>query len=944
MAMNRTNSAGDHDVRPVIFIGLGSSGAKIVSRISEYIDRGANDFAKRFYRYYLITSEVDPEEGTSKEIARFPLARQQLSTRQAITPLWDNLEDGISSEFRKWWYASKDAQPWIPPVKSLDTGSGGMRSIGRALLHNKCLDSNDNLIANFEAIRRSIENEIEQQRIEDQADVHLSSIDCYVFGLLAGGTCSGTILDLSFLLKAGLGVQTNLFGIFLLGDVCYDGIPYKEIKPTTKHIQLSNTTYALAELALIHTNTGFEIVKDEWSRRVGRLDLGAFPAVFDQKPFNSITVVGAKNDDGFSFNKSGNQFYAYLDFVARYYSDFFTSEAVYRQVGRTVDLSMASAQRVDARYPSRPNDFQRIGAMCIQVPKDKIWALIRDDISETVSVNMFKNADEARCKHLLNTFCAQIGWDILDSDESEFVPSSANEPLILSDETLPDSKQDFESIWKQTMQSVTDFYSSRSSADGDEVQSLVQSFRADKWQPALNDFLDDVLGQTAGQRLSIGSAKWAIDSLLKLIDERITRLTSVEKQLQSDLFGKGPNTLKAQFESCLQQETSEFPSKSILNPLAALARRSWPGMANVAQVLQAYRDRLRAYSIAIVAKAALKPLRDELMIMSVVRKLVAHYAAREMFEAHRASATNAFAETTVAGSTTQEIISDRVSIQKCFVDPILSGAVSSDSKASRKDVAVEQVLIEWSGTEQAGMKHAWDTIADHLRSQSKKVQDAEVVIRQDAVKRTIDGLRSALKAQFAAQVERVFQPAVEHISIWNAIRLYVENSGGDPDTVLKNMFSTYLRRAKHFTRLNGAQDADSAFQPTPDIMYLCNAKDAQQCFEDLGLKNPGTYLTQLMEQALGGGSIYPMESEHPPHNEVRLFMVLRGELPYFYEGFEGLNKLLLDPPIQEIGDEKNWSDSRFPEWISRWWRTAEEDDRPYFLKMLVKSSEASSEG
>jgi hypothetical protein len=939
MVTNGKKSAAGRDVKPVIFIGLGSSGAKIVSKLSEYLDKNADEFAKRFYRYYLITSEVDPEDGTSKEISRFPLARKQLSPRQAINPLWETNDTVISAEFRKWWYTEKaGAEPWIPPVKSLDTGSGGMRSIGRALLHSKCLDSKESLIDNFAGILRSLESEVERLHdVEDRADVHMSSIDCYVFGLLAGGTCSGTLLDLAFLLKAGFGSQTNLFGIFLLGDICYDGIPYKELKPITKHIQLTNTTYALAELALVQSNTGFDIICSEWPRRIGRLDLSgdAYKAVFDQKPFNSIALVGAKNDDGFSFNKSGNQFNTYLDFIAKYYSDFFTSDAVYRQVGRTVDKSMASAQRIDARYPSRPNDFQRVGYMCIQVPKDKIRTLLRYDISETIGVNMFKNADAQRCKALLDTFFTRVGLDVLASDQSEFAPSPRNEPIIPVDEPLPDTAQDFETQWKQTEQSVIDFYAPRTSSDSKEIQELVQKYRDTKWRPALNDLLDDLLGQKAGQPLSIGSAKWAIETLLQLINERMAQLTAREKQLQAQLFREGPSSLKAQFDACLQQETSEFPPKSIFNPLALLARRSWPGASNVAQTLRAFKDGLRQYAIAVAAGAALEPLHDELTILAVVRKLIAHYAARSIFETNRTAAAAIFTESSTAGSITQEILSDRESIEKCFVQPILMGPASSDTTTSRKALAMEQVLIEWSGTDLGGIKSAWGAIADHLRAGSKKVQDAEVVIRNDVIKRTIDRLRDGLMANFTEQSNRVFEPAVEDLSVWDALRLYVEKTGDDPDSVLKKLFTVYLRRAKHFTKLNGNQDADTAFTPSPDVLYLCSVKDAQKCFADLGLKNPENYLTQLMEQALSGGSIYPMESENPPHNEIQLFLVLNGELPYFYEGFEGVIKLLLNPPVQETGDEKNWSDARFPEWIRRWWADPDPKKQPYFLQQLV---------
>ena len=700
MATNQQKSDVDSGVRPVIFIGLGSTGAKIVSLIYEDLTKNADEFAKKFYRYYNITSEVDPEKGTSLGCPRFVLARKQLTSRQAISPLCDVDVSSISSDFKRWWYAEEDGtKPWVPPVASLDAGSGGLRSIGRALLHSKCMDQKSNLIANFKEILNSIRNAVENlKQPEERARVNLSSINCYLFGLLAGGTCSGTLLDIAFLIKAGLGALTNLFGVFLLGDVCYDGIPYREQKAMTKHIQMSNTAYALAELALVQSKTGFNIIKNEWPRRIGVLDLGSEECrkmgLFDQKPFNNITLIGAKNDDGFSFNKGGNQFMTYHHFVAKYYSDFFTSEACQRQVGRIVDRNMESAQRIDMRWPSRPNDFQRIGYMCIQVPKDKVLALVNCEVAECIGLNMFKNAEESRCKALLEAFLARIGWDILASDRSEFAPSVENEPIISSDEPLPGQAKEFEDTWQQTMHSVDSYYAQQTSADKPEVKRLVQKF-SDKWKRALSDLLDNLLGQTAGQRLSMGSAKWIFETLLKLVNDRIGKLTATEKDLQADLFNKeNPSSSKAQFDACLQNETSAFPPRKRLNLLGNLTRKHWPGASNVEQALRTYKGRLRAYSITVTAKAALEPLRNELMIMSVVRKVIAEHAARGIFETNIAVAASIFAASSGDDPIVQEVISDRENTNKCFVQPILSATAYSDTKDSRKDFAASAQYVE----------------------------------------------------------------------------------------------------------------------------------------------------------------------------------------------------------------------------------------------------------
>ena len=73
--------------RPVLLLGLGSTGAKIVSALKKHIDAEGDFYAKHFIRYLRITSEVNPEKGVDSSIPGLSLAVPKLSAPQAVNGL-----------------------------------------------------------------------------------------------------------------------------------------------------------------------------------------------------------------------------------------------------------------------------------------------------------------------------------------------------------------------------------------------------------------------------------------------------------------------------------------------------------------------------------------------------------------------------------------------------------------------------------------------------------------------------------------------------------------------------------------------------------------------------------------------------------------------------------------------------------------------------------------
>jgi hypothetical protein len=800
-----------------------------------------------------------------------------------------------------------------------------VRTIGRVLLHSQSLSgSGENLLQVLSGIKDKINNDkINEPKKEIQAQIHLEGgLTCYVFGTLAGGTCSGIMSDLGFLIKAGLGYQTNLIGTFLLGDVCYDGKSEMEIRPLEKAAQRTNTIYGLAELVFLHTDTGFQIAEPEWCKRIGNIDLsgGDYQSIFNQKPYNTITVVGAKNDDGYSLNTQGNNLVAYYALVGRYYAQFLTSAAFRKEQGRLVDQEAQETMTADVANPSRPNNFQRLGCMSLRVPTEKIKALVDAEIAGTLGADFIKNADMPRCGRLETEFLSRVGWDALLSDQSGFVPLDG---LDLQAGELPDRAEEFRSVWEQSFLDITNHYALYTDPGSGMVSAKVSEFKGAKSGPAIQAMLDNLLGQNAGARLSLGSLKWLLEKLTTQVSSKLTSLENAIKGMQAELHGSDKRNLTQAFRECLDEQCQDFPEKSI-NPFSMLKRRSWGGGADVASALTLYRDKLRAYAVHTVVKSVLDSMEQELLKISTTRKLVARYVVRGIIKDH-SSVDAAFGTESSVYVTQQEVISDREEIGQCLVQPLLAKK-HVDSGATLKTLALDAILVKWAGRDGDGIKGTWDQIAKLLDSRKGKVADAGSLATEETFQTALSQLQEMLEIRYSSELEKVFKPAIEQLSVWDSLRLYVEKTGNDPDTVLKNLFSVYLSRAKFFTRLSDDKGVDTT-KLTPSVSYICNTEDANACFKMLKINN-SAYLSELMSHALKGAMINPLPMKDPPRNEILIFLKEKGRLPYFYAEFREIRRLLSNTSVQKPDSDKNWSDKRFPEWIRKWWG---KDPKPFFL-------------
>lgn len=900
---------GDRDrvedtIRPTIFIGLGSTGAKIVSRLKALIQsEGDGSLEHDFLNYLIITSEVTPERGVDRNIGSYVYSSQGLTGRTAVETFTKHRganKELIRDTFRQWWPHDEDGEPWIPPVNDAGIGAGGVRALGRLLLHMRCMDITlvDRLHQEVEAIRKKKESlEPHLRHLVDD-----KSVTVYLFGLLAGGTCSGSAADIALLIRSAL-PKAMLHGVFLLGDICYAGADAHELDPRKVSAQKKNTEHALAELTLLQTEYGRQIALKNWVRHIGRARISE--DAFDSKPFFKIALVGARNDNGYRLQ----EFSDYVEFVARFHALIYTTGAYKEQVGRAVDEQSQNVTSWDSDFPGRPNNFVRLGLMNVEIPKDKILALIRHKIADKLALENFKKVDHARCEATKSRFFNQIQWSRIDQD---FLPEARSFVPDLS--MRPASADEFEEMWQNAKADTDRFLQSWYVEDSPHAQKRVESF-LDRLDHALDVVIQDFLGQAEDRPVSFGALEHLITLLMEAVNAQIDKNGEQREKLEEELFA--PGGLNTQFETVLANHVEVYPSKL----KRILAGRS-VGNEELADLLEAFQRKGRSYCGHVVLDKALALFRSRLLALSVARKLVTgEECARRFFQAVQQERNEVFRQSQYRHGVKQGVLERMEDIESVFVDPILNAFVGAGSQMVRHEAAQTHVLQNWRGANDGSLLDSFRSLLLQLRPEATGIRTLTLDQAMADV-RIIDQLEDmavGLRRAFQSAEQRVFRPAIEETSVWEGIRRYLRKNKGDPDVKIKGLFSSYAARAAFFPVLSQRAQTDS-FEPARYNFCICRLDDAQTAFERLNLPSPKTYLNTLFTHAFGY-SPRAIPQSNTSSFALSILRMIEGELPTNYEGYENLAELLRlsnEEQVEEAQRKKLWTDRRFPVWIREW--------------------------
>lgn len=930
--------------RPVIFIGLGSTGTKIVSKIRKSINERADEnsgWFSRFYHYLGIMSETSPEDGVDTTMDLIHLASNGLSAKAAIENVLKSHNKKVSESARLWWHSSS-GQPYMPAIPTLDEGVGGKRSIGRMLLHSSHLGGL-NLMERFEAIKVELKN-----RRDDLPD-HLrpfvdDRVDCYLIGLLAGGTCSGIFPDTALMLKSALGIQTNVMATFLLGDICY-GLSVNNDDPIKSDVQRLSTLYALAEAYFMHTPGAFKVMRNTWSPMIGSVELES--DAFEQVPFHSITLIGAKNQK----NAQLSTFTDYQDFVAEYFSTFFTSNAARQRMGRFVD-EIAKMVNVEEQNPNRSHRFARLGRLHVSVPVLKITRVLENQLAMAVYESSI-SAPEEEVRKEIERLSIDTHWGAFESNhqvdsrgDDEFETWELQQDAEEFADQYQSQRRKLDAKYGALCPSPPRYLNAVTGAlDGspDFTGQVVQ-----EWQKALDALLNRRMGHQADTHSSLGVANQVLLQFKHEIDNKLRKAEEEATQAEATLYtsGETKKSLSKNFDDALQEAKAEFPEASLLKVWRYWQRDSFQGDDNVRGALKLYAEVLRRYVNSKRMVASLQGISREIMFRLLVLELLNKHVVGKVATDCAREQKKAFDEDRDRGIRI-EIINRREDIEKSYVTPLMEQQRSNadGKRQKRKNIACESLLSKWAGRndDPAGLAAKWPVLLTHVRGELAGEPSDQPIASADTLFRNNEDLRNdlrllqkSLKVEFDNEIRTEFSDEIENLSVWDLICRHVsrivsesahQQNPMNAETILVNIFKSWFEILGLYPKLNDGNTKDISKFGHRNV-FICKTEDAKRCFEMLELENPDTYLSGLLLKVFGFAPILEDTVDVSPQ-ELLVFMHKQGELPVYIEGYEEIADLLQDPPQERRGNSTNWTDHRFPEWISKWRKICLDGDLSY---------------
>ncbi len=257
--------------RPTVMIGLGGTGYGTLLKLKKrFID--AYGSVPPIIRFLSIDT-TENAEGAARTDAAAPegqLDHNEVYVLQVGNP--SSLVNGANDHIDEWW-------PPEIPTQAIIAGAGQVRARGRLALFAKAGEV-------YARIRRAVDDvrniRNQKQMYADQFQVaSRPGVEVHIVGSLAGGTGSGTFLDVAFMARDIIGSdeQSNFTGVLLLPGIFtrYAGVAL--VKP--------NAYGALKEIEYLSTMKG-SLVVDYGMRRVE----------VNRPPFDVIYLLDSINEQG----------------------------------------------------------------------------------------------------------------------------------------------------------------------------------------------------------------------------------------------------------------------------------------------------------------------------------------------------------------------------------------------------------------------------------------------------------------------------------------------------------------------------------------------------------------------------------------------------------------------------------------------------------------------
>ena len=259
-------------IKPTLFVGLGTTGAKIIKSLRQLMFEEYGHAGLPVFRYIVIETDgdetgEDPELRLTNQMQDFERIEVISATIQNTAPIYRKINPNYNQY-------NRHLAEWLNPellkveTHSFETGAKNIRMAGRLCLwenwtemQQKVENAHDAIIAKgttekAQDLLKQYYRTKERQEPEDQL-IDDGAINVYIVGSLCGGSCSGMLIDVAYFFRsllAGL-AASNVYGMFTMYD------KQQAIGQNIDRVVRSANCYAsLLELNYYnHTDTKYDI-------------------------------------------------------------------------------------------------------------------------------------------------------------------------------------------------------------------------------------------------------------------------------------------------------------------------------------------------------------------------------------------------------------------------------------------------------------------------------------------------------------------------------------------------------------------------------------------------------------------------------------------------------------------------------------------------------------
>ena len=894
---------------PILFIGLGSTGAKLASGIrSNFLSKRESGILSerqfQFCRFLNVTSETSHEEGVDTHIPHFAFSERGLTTDDIYanhSPGSLEVAEFVKNAFQTWFPHDQIDKPESLKISNPTTGAGGMRIGGRLLLSGSFFGRRD-----LTAVIRNEINAIAETKSKlpmEQRDEVSGNIVTVVLATLAGGTAGGTFHDLPILVHRAFhesGVPTGFdsihsVGAFLLADIWRINRSVAKGQKLTQNI---NQALTLAEIAVVNSTAGWNQIRKDWHQQWGTKD--ANTALPEEPPYSRLYFCGAKSQSGQKLEAPES----YKRFFVDWWSNLLgTTSSMADLLPRLVDEGPV-AQKDEHRTKALCN----MGMMRIKGPREQVESMLRVEIANKFRAATMETVDENRRKEAMQQFKAKAG---IDSPNTWF----AIDDLVfqgIAEEEISNQEHLREEV-ARVVDNFKQFAATWCNRTSERFKSELEDC-FNKGRTELNNIIESLLGAEDVSDASFATMKCFLEDLQDELRESLNTLWQKTNEKEQRLFGT---------ESGFEPQVANLVNEA---RFTGIFRKKFLGAQDLKANLEMNAKELRLLALQMLCTSYFEQLDKEIQVLNLSRRFLKGRAgakrANEKFVSQEHDLNDRIKKD---DNPNEEILFQNADeLRQCFIEPYLNRRETEDgiTLAEKAATAVASnwanaVASNWANSE--GDYESFRTVFHKLHTlyrQQGPTAVEEMQQNREAVG-LVENAAEHLENAIRKAVSDVFKELLDDLTAWGGLRIYTENvRKQNTKRSSEEIVRAVLKAAAE--NLSAFPHVDSKDTPDERKVYMIHSRQSMDnCFEALSIQDGASLLSGALDKQNDDLHHHDL----PQTADIVVLQTEKGINPFRISGEIDYRQILKDPEeASSITDQWQfqWIDRRFPEWIKNW--------------------------